>query len=110
HAQAAAANIAMLAAISSHRAETVDGAAFRFSPAGSCWALLCGIRSLSYVSPAVATFMLIVQAGEESFTGFTQGESIMSQFVRICSASEVPGEGEVAEFTVAGRALCVARI
>jgi nitrite reductase (NADH) small subunit len=32
----------------------------------------------------------------------------MSQFVRICSASEVPGEGEVAEFTVQGRALCVA--
>jgi nitrite reductase (NADH) small subunit len=34
----------------------------------------------------------------------------MSQFVRICSASEVPAEGEVAEFTVQGRALCVARV
>ena len=34
----------------------------------------------------------------------------MSQFVRICSASEVPGEGEVAEFTVQGRALCVAHV
>ena len=34
----------------------------------------------------------------------------MSQFVRICSESELPPEGEVAEFTVQGRALCVARI
>jgi nitrite reductase (NADH) small subunit len=34
----------------------------------------------------------------------------MSQFVRICSASEVPAEGEVAEFTVQGRALCVATV
>src|SRR5580658_1202220 len=34
----------------------------------------------------------------------------MSEFVRICSASEVPGEGEVAEFTVQGRAFCVARV
>ena len=34
----------------------------------------------------------------------------MSEFVRICSASELPGEGEVAEFTVQGRALCVARV
>jgi nitrite reductase (NADH) small subunit len=34
----------------------------------------------------------------------------MSEFVRICSASEVPGEGEVAEFTVQGRVLCVARV
>jgi len=32
----------------------------------------------------------------------------MSQFVRICSLSELPPEGEVAEFTVQGRALCVA--
>jgi nitrite reductase (NADH) small subunit len=32
----------------------------------------------------------------------------MSEFVRICSASEVPVEGEVAEFMVQGRALCVA--
>jgi len=34
----------------------------------------------------------------------------MSQFVRICSASEVPGEGQVAEFTVQGRALCVVKV
>jgi nitrite reductase/ring-hydroxylating ferredoxin subunit len=34
----------------------------------------------------------------------------MSQFVRICLASEVPVEGEVAEFTVQGRALCVAHV
>jgi nitrite reductase (NADH) small subunit len=34
----------------------------------------------------------------------------MSQFVRICSESELPSEGEVAEFTVQGRALCVAYI
>ena len=34
----------------------------------------------------------------------------MSQFVRICLASELPPEGEVAEFTVQGRALCVAHI
>jgi nitrite reductase (NADH) small subunit len=34
----------------------------------------------------------------------------MSQFVRICSESEVPSNGEVAEFTVQGRALCVAHV
>jgi nitrite reductase (NADH) small subunit len=34
----------------------------------------------------------------------------MSQFVRICSETELPSEGEVAEFTIQGRALCVARI
>jgi nitrite reductase (NADH) small subunit len=34
----------------------------------------------------------------------------MSDFVRICSASELPGVGEVAEFTVQGRALCVAHV
>jgi len=34
----------------------------------------------------------------------------MSQFVRICSASELPGEGEVAEFIVQGHALCVAKV
>ncbi|MGD0893106.1 MAG: Rieske (2Fe-2S) protein [Terracidiphilus sp.] len=32
----------------------------------------------------------------------------MSEFVRICSQSELPVEGEVAEFTVQGRILCVA--
>jgi nitrite reductase (NADH) small subunit len=31
-------------------------------------------------------------------------------FVRVCPASELPREGEVAEFTVNGRALCVARV
>jgi nitrite reductase (NADH) small subunit len=34
----------------------------------------------------------------------------MSQFVRICSASEVPGDGEAEEFMVQGRALCVANV
>jgi nitrite reductase (NADH) small subunit len=34
----------------------------------------------------------------------------MSEFVRICSVSELPVEGEVAEFTVQGRPLCVARV
>ncbi|MGO9337475.1 MAG: Rieske (2Fe-2S) protein [Terracidiphilus sp.] len=34
----------------------------------------------------------------------------MSEFVRICSASEVPVEGDVAEFMVQGRALCVAHV
>jgi nitrite reductase (NADH) small subunit len=34
----------------------------------------------------------------------------MSEFVRVCSASQLPPAGEVAEFTVQGRALCVANI
>ncbi|MGA2218357.1 MAG: Rieske 2Fe-2S domain-containing protein [Terracidiphilus sp.] len=34
----------------------------------------------------------------------------MAQFVRICSVSELPAEGEVAEFTVSGRSLCVAHL
>ncbi len=34
----------------------------------------------------------------------------MQEFVRICSASEVPAEGDVAEFMVQGRALCVAHL
>jgi nitrite reductase (NADH) small subunit len=34
----------------------------------------------------------------------------MSEFVRICSVAELPAEGEVAEFTVQGRALCVAHV
>jgi nitrite reductase (NADH) small subunit len=34
----------------------------------------------------------------------------MSQLVRICSLSELPPEGEVAEFTAQGRILCVAHI
>ena len=34
----------------------------------------------------------------------------MSEFVRICSASEVPVEGDVAEFMVQGRAFCVAHV
>jgi nitrite reductase (NADH) small subunit len=34
----------------------------------------------------------------------------MSQFVRLCSASELPGEGEVSEFTAQGRAFCVAHV
>jgi nitrite reductase (NADH) small subunit len=34
----------------------------------------------------------------------------MSQFVRICSASELPPVGEAGEFMVQGRALCVANV
>ena len=34
----------------------------------------------------------------------------MSQFVRICSVSELPVTDEVGEFTVEGRTLCVAHI
>jgi nitrite reductase (NADH) small subunit len=34
----------------------------------------------------------------------------MSQFVRICSQAELPAKGEVDEFTVNGRALCVANV
>ena len=34
----------------------------------------------------------------------------MSDFVRICPVSALPPEGEVAEFMVAGRALCVANL
>ena len=32
----------------------------------------------------------------------------MSEFVRICSQSELPAAGQVKEFTVSGRAICVA--
>ena len=34
----------------------------------------------------------------------------MPDFVRICSQSELPATGEVREFTVAGRAFCVANL
>ena len=34
----------------------------------------------------------------------------MSEVVRVCSAAELPPEGQVAEFTVQGRAFCVARV
>lgn len=34
----------------------------------------------------------------------------MADFVRICPASELPGADSVKEFTVAGRALCVANV
>lgn len=34
----------------------------------------------------------------------------MSEFVRICAASELPQAGQVAGFTVNGRALCVANV
>ncbi len=34
----------------------------------------------------------------------------MSQFVRICSQTELPATGAVAEFTVDGRAICVANV
>ena len=34
----------------------------------------------------------------------------MSEFVRICSASEMPANGKVSEFLVNGRAFCVAHV
>lgn len=34
----------------------------------------------------------------------------MSDFVRVCSQSDLPSEGKVKEFVVNGRALCVARV
>jgi nitrite reductase (NADH) small subunit len=34
----------------------------------------------------------------------------MSDFVRICSQSELPGAGEVREFIAAGRTFCVANL
>lgn len=34
----------------------------------------------------------------------------MSEFVHVCSASQLPRVGEVAEFIAQGRALCVANI
>lgn len=34
----------------------------------------------------------------------------MSEFVHVCSASQLPRAGQVAEFTVQGRPLCVANI
>lgn len=34
----------------------------------------------------------------------------MSELVHVCSAAQLPRAGEVAEFTVGGRALCVANV
>jgi nitrite reductase (NADH) small subunit len=34
----------------------------------------------------------------------------MPQFVRVCPVSELPAEGQVGEFTVQSRSLCVARV
>ena len=34
----------------------------------------------------------------------------MSEFVRVCSATQLPRAGEAAEFTVQGRAFCVANV
>jgi nitrite reductase (NADH) small subunit len=38
------------------------------------------------------------------------GEIVMSEFVRICAQGELPAAGNVKEFTVDGRALCVANV
>jgi len=38
------------------------------------------------------------------------GEINMSEFVRICSQSEIPAKGQVKEFMVAGRSICVANV
>jgi nitrite reductase (NADH) small subunit len=54
--------------------------------------------------------MLIAQAGSLHIRPSSQGASIMSEFVRICSASEVPAEGYVGEFSLKGRPLCVANV
>jgi len=34
----------------------------------------------------------------------------MSELVRVCAESQLPGAGQVAEFVVEGRALCVANL
>jgi nitrite reductase (NADH) small subunit len=39
-----------------------------------------------------------------------QGEVIMSDFVRICSESELPAAGALQEFVVRSRAICVANV
>jgi nitrite reductase (NADH) small subunit len=39
-----------------------------------------------------------------------KGVTTMPDFVRICSQSELPGTGEVREFTAGGRAFCVANL
>jgi nitrite reductase (NADH) small subunit len=39
-----------------------------------------------------------------------QGVTMMPDSVRICSQSELPGTGEVREFTAGGRAFCVANL
>jgi nitrite reductase/ring-hydroxylating ferredoxin subunit len=41
---------------------------------------------------------------------FAQGVTMIPDVVRICSQSELPGTGEVREFTAAGRAFCVANL
>jgi nitrite reductase (NADH) small subunit len=41
---------------------------------------------------------------------FAQGVTFMPDFVRICSQSELPGAGQVREFTAGGRAFCVANL
>src|ERR1700751_2480646 len=38
------------------------------------------------------------------------GERVMSEFVLICTQGELPAAGHVKEFTVEGRALCVANV
>jgi nitrite reductase (NADH) small subunit len=50
---------------------------------------------------------------EASYHGFgvpSQGAFIMADFVRICSAAELPRSGAVGEYMVSGRAFCVANI
>jgi nitrite reductase (NADH) small subunit len=41
---------------------------------------------------------------------FAQGVTFMTDFVRICSQSELPATGQVREFTAGGRAFCVANL
>lgn len=54
--------------------------------------------------------MLIGQAGYYDFGFCVQGASCMSEFVRVCPASQLPAAGGVAEFIVNGRPLCVANV
>jgi nitrite reductase (NADH) small subunit len=42
--------------------------------------------------------------------GPAEGANLMSEYVRICSQSELPKAGEAHEFVAAGRAFCVANV
>jgi nitrite reductase/ring-hydroxylating ferredoxin subunit len=55
-------------------------------------------------------FAVIAPNSEGEETISPQGETAMSEFVRICSQSELPPAGEVREFNAAGRAFCVANV
>jgi nitrite reductase (NADH) small subunit len=55
--------------------------------------------------------MLFARAGRAGARGSEGQEFLrMSEFVRVCAASQLPRVNEVAEVTVQGRALCVANV